>query len=162
MILAIVYLIEWLEKKADDRVTAKVEDTHNKMYALIDEHYSGREARERKAKVDAMIGAYHKDNGRDYKPKHLKQVTTAEERKTRIKEELDGTADDSALIKAQLLDALEEGFTCPDYDSDDWVYEEHTSGEKREHLIQSIMADGLSRADAEKSADDFLAFAKEN
>lgn len=160
MILAIAYLIEWLEVKADEKQTAKVERTHEKMYALIDEHYKGREARERKAKVDAMIGALHKDNGRNYKPKHLKQVTTVEERKTRIKAELDGTADDSELIKAQLLDALDEGFDYSD-DADDWYYEEHADDEKREHLIQYYIGTGISRGEAEVCADKFFAFAKE-
>lgn len=158
MILAIVYLIEWLEKKSDEKQTAKVERTHEQIYSLIDEHYSGREARERKAQADALIGAYQKDNGRDYKPRHLKQVTTVEERKTRIKAELNGTADDSELIKAQILDALDAGFACPD-DDDDWCYEEHTQAEKRERMIQDIMADGLSREEAEASADKFFAFA---
>ena len=65
-----------------------------------------------------------------------------------------------ALLKAQLLDALDMGFCCPDNDDDDWYYEEHTDEEKREHLIQSIIADGLSREQAEISADEFIAFAR--
>ena len=128
MILAIIYLIEWLEDRADRKQTAEIEHTHEQMYALVDEHYSGREARERKAKVDAMIGAYQKDNGRNYKPKNIKQVTTAEERKALIKAELNGTANDDALIKAQLFDAIDNGFSCEyEDDEDDWAYQEHTA-----------------------------------
>lgn len=160
MILAIACFIDWLEDRAERKQTAKIERKHAEMYALIDEHYSGREARERKAQVDAMIGALHKDNGNEYKPKHLKQVTTVEERKKRIKAELDGTANGDELLKAQLLDALDAGFVCPDESDDDWVYEEHTEDEKREHLIQDIMRDGLSREQAEVSADEFIAFAR--
>lgn len=160
MILAIACFVDWLEDRADRKQTAKIERKHAEMYALIDEYYSGREARERKAQVDAMIGALHKDNGKEYKPKHLKQVTTVEERKRRIKAELNGTANGDELLKAQLLDALDMGFCCPDNDDDDWYYEEHTDEEKREHLIQSIIADGLSREQAEISADEFIAFAR--
>lgn len=159
-ILAIAYFIEWLEDISDRKFTAKIEKTHRDMYALIDEHYAGREARERKAQVDAMIGALCKDNSRDYKPKHLKQVTTVEERKKRIKAELDGTADNSELIRAQLLDALGMGFNVPDNDGDDWYYEEHTDDEKREHLIQYYIGIGISRHEAEVRADKFFAFAK--
>lgn len=159
-ILAIAYFIEWFDTMLDDKQTAKIERTHQDMYALIDEHYCGHEARERKAQVDAMVGALYKDNGKDYKPKHLKQVTTVEERKKRIKAELNGTADDSELIRAQLLDALNMGFDYPDSDADDWYYEEHTDEEKREHLIKHIMRDGLSREQAEISADEFIAFAR--
>lgn len=161
-ILAIAYFIEWLETKSDDKQTAKIERTHKEMYDLIDEHYSGREARERKAQVDAMIGALCKDNGREYKPKNLKQVTTVEERKKRIKAELNGTADGSELIRAQLLDALDMGFTAPSNDSDNWYYEEHTDDEKREHLIQYYISTGVSRSEAEADADKFFAFVREN
>ena len=161
-ILAIAYFIEWLETKSDDKQTAKIERTHKEIYDLIDEHYSGNEARERKAQADAMIGALCKDSSREYRPKNLKQVTTAEERKARIKAELDGTADDSELIRAQLLDALDMGFASPDDDEDDWYYEEHTDEEKREHLIQYYIGTGISRNEAEKSADKFFAFAKES
>ena len=159
-ILAIAYFIEWLEVKVDDKSTAKVEHTHEKMYALIDEYYDGHEARERKAKVDAMVGALYKDNGKEYRPKNLKQVTTAEERKSRIKSELDGTADDTELLKAQLLDAIECGFECPDA-ADDWYYEEHSQNERREHLIDSIIAESnVSRQEAEAIADNFISFAE--
>ena len=159
-ILIIVYLIEWFDNRADEKHTADVERTHEQMYALIDENFSGREARERKAQVDVMIGALHKDNGRDYKPKNIKQVTTAKERKMRIKAELDGTADDTELIKAQLLDALDAGFGYPDKDEDDWYYEEHTHDEKREHLIGHFISSGYSRCEAEIKADEFYEFAK--
>lgn len=159
-IIAIAYLIEWLDTKADEKQTAKIERTHEQMYALIDENFSGREARERKAQVDAMIGALHKDIGKEYKPKNIKQVTTVEERKMRVKEELNGTADGTELLKAKLLDALDEGFGYPDNDDDDWYYEEHTHDEKREHLVQYYMSTGCSREDAEASADNFFDFAK--
>lgn len=160
-ILAIAYFIEWLEIRADNKSTSKVEHTHEKMYALIDEHFDGNEARERKAQVDAMIGALYKDNGKEYKPRHLKQVTTAEERKARIKAELNGTADGAELLKAQLLDAIENGFECPDEDGSDWYYEEHTQEERREHLIEDIInGSGISREEAEASADRFIAFAE--
>lgn len=157
LILAIAYLIEWLDSRADDKHTAKIEQTHKEIYALIDENYHGREARERKAKVDAMIGALHKDHGRDYKPRHLKQVTTVEERKALVKAELNGTATDDNLLKAQLLDALDDGFACP-YEVDTWYYEEHTQEEKREHLIEYCMRTGASRSEAEVSADEFFEF----
>lgn len=156
MILAIVYFIEWLEDLSDKKQTAKIEKTHTDMYALIDEHYSGREARERKAKVDAMIGALCKENNRNYKPVSLRQVTTAEERKALVKAELDGTANDDALIKAQLLDAFDAGFGCPNPDEDYWKYEEHTDAEKREHLIEYYINMGVSREEAERSADDLF------
>ena len=91
-ILVIAYFIEWLEDLSDRKQTDKIEKTHTDMYSLIDEHYSGRENRERKAQVDAMIGALCKDNNRNYKPTKLKQVTTVEERKKRIKAELNGAA----------------------------------------------------------------------
>lgn len=162
MILAIIYLVEWLEDRENKKHTAIIEKTHEQIYELIDEHYSGREARERMASVDAMIGAYQKDNGRDYKPASLKQVTTVEERKARVKAELDGTATSDELIKAKLLDALDNGFSYPALDDDDWIYQEHTSEEKREHLIQSIINDGYSREEAERSADNYLMFFKEN
>lgn len=159
LILAIAYFIEWLEDISDRKFTAKIEHTHADMYTLIDENYSGREARERKAKVDVMIGALCKDNGREYKPRKLKQVTTVEERKKRIKAELNGTANSDELLKAQLLDAIDMGFSAPEIDSDDWYYQEHTQNEKREHLIEHIMGNGcITRADAEKSADEFMAF----
>ena len=159
MILAIACFIDWLQQRADNKQTKKIERKHEEMYSLIDKHYSGREARERKAQVDAMIGALHKDNGKEYRPNHLKQVTTVEERKKRIKAELNGTATDDALVKAQMLDALDAGFACPNEDDDCWRYEEHTAEEKRERLIQNIIADGLTREQAEKSADEFIAFA---
>ena len=159
-ILAIAYFIEWLEDRADKKQTSKVEEIHKDIYSLIDEHYSGFEARERKAQADAMIGAVYKDNRRDYRPQNIKMVTTAEERKKRIKAELDGTADDTELIRAQLLDALNLNL---EYDSDDdWYYEEHTEEEKREHLIKYFIREvGDSREDAEKHADNFFKFAKE-
>jgi hypothetical protein len=162
MILAIACFIDWLETRAEDKQTRTIERKHEEMYALIDENYSGREARERKARVDAMIGALHKDNGKEYKPKRIKQVTTVEERKRRIKAELNGTATNDALIKAQMLDALDEGFACLNEYDDCWIYEEHTDAEKRERLIQDIIASGSTRAQAEKSADEFMAFAKGN
>ena len=157
-ILAIAYFIEWLEELSNKKQTAKIEHTHTDMYALIDDYFVGRENRERKAQVDAMIGAICKDNNREYKPNNLKQVTTVEERKERIKAELNGTANDDNLIKAQLLDAFDMGFNCPDNDDDLWHYEEHTQGEKREHLIKYYTDMGISRSDAEKSADDFFEF----
>lgn len=160
MILAIACFVDWLETRAEDKQTAEIERRHEEMYALIDENFEGHEARERKAQVDAMIGALHKDKGKEYKPKRLKQVTTVEERKKRIKAELGGTATNDALVKAQILDALDAGFACPNEDDDCWRYEEHTAEEKREHLIQSIIADGLTREQAEKSADEFIAFAE--
>lgn len=159
MILAIACFIDWLEGRAEDKQTAKIERKHKEMYALIDDTFEGREARERKAQVDAMIGALHKDNGKEYKPKNLKQVTTVEERKARIKAELNGTATNDKLVKAQILDALDAGFACPNEDDDCWRFEEHTAEEKRERLIQNIIADGLTREQAEKSADEFMAFA---
>lgn len=160
-ILAMAYFIEWLELRAKREQTAKIEEIHENIYSLIDEHYDGYEARERKAQADAMIGAICKDNGRDYRPQNIKMVTTAEERENRVKAELDGTADDSELIRAQLLDALDEGvkWDCSD---DNWYYEEHTDDEKREHLIEYFIREtGDSRSDAEKHADDFFKFAKE-
>lgn len=160
MILAIACFIDWLETRTEDKQTAKIERKHEEMYTLIDENYEGREARERKAQVDAMIGALHKDNGKEYRPKHLKQVTTVEERKKRIKAELNGTATNDGLVKAQILDALDAGFACPNEDDDCWRFEEHTAEEKRERLIQNIIADGLTREQAEKSADEFIAFAE--
>lgn len=160
MILAIACFIDWLEQIEYNKQTAKIERKHEEIYALIDEHYEGREARERKAQVDAMIGALHKDNGKEYRPKHLKQVTTVEERKRRIKAELNGTSTNDELVKAQILDALDAGFNCPNEDDDCWRYEEHTEDEKRERLIRNIIASGLTRADAEQSADEFLAFAR--
>lgn len=159
MILAIAYLIDWLEKKSSEKYNAKIEDTHKQMYDLIDGHFSGREARERKAKVDAMIGAISKGNGRDYKPEHLKQVTTVEERKGLVKAELNNTANDDALTKAQILDALDAGFGCPN-NVDDWYYEEHSQAEKRERLVQYYMNAGIERNKAEASADEFFGFAK--
>lgn len=162
LILAIAYFIDWLEDRQEKKQTEKIEHTHEQLYDLIDEHYSGREARERKAEVDAMIGALHKDNGREYKPKNLKQVTTAEERKTRIKAELDGTANDDELIKAQLLDALDEGYICPSDTANTWYYEEHTQEEKREHLVQYYIGTGVSRQEAESYADKFFEFAERN
>ena len=160
MILAIACFIDWLEQLADDKQTRIIESKHKDMYALIDESFDGREARERKAQVDAMIGALHKDNGKEYKPKHLKQVTTVEERKKRIKAELNGTATGDELLKAQILDALDAGFACPDEDDECWRYEAHTAEEKRERLIQNIIADGLTKEQAEKSADEFMALAE--
>lgn len=157
-ILAIAYFIEWLEELSCKKRTSKIEETHTQMYALIDEHFSGRENRERKAQADVMIAALCKDNNREYKPKNLKQVTTVEERKKRVKAELDGTATDDELIKAQLLDAIDCGF---EFDDDDyWYWEEHTQDEKREHLIQYFINDtGASRHEAEVSADRFFEFA---
>ena len=161
MILAIAYFVEWVDDKANKKQTENLEHTHKEMYALIDGYCSGREARERKAKVDAMIGALCKDNGKEYKPKNIKQVTTAEERKKLIKAELKGTANDDELIKAQILDALDAGFSMPDeddeYDETDWYFEEHSADEKREHLIQYYMKSGVSRIEAEESADNFYA-----
>ena len=156
-ILVIAYFIEWLEDLSDRKQTDKIEKTHTDMYSLIDEHYSGRENRERKAQVDAMIGALCKDNNRNYKPTKLKQVTTVEERKKRIKAELNGAANDDELVKAQLLDALDCGFEFDD-ETDGWYYEEHTQEEKREHLIQYFINTGASRHEAEVSADNFFKF----
>ena len=59
-----------------------------------------------------------------------------------------------------MLDALDNGFDCPDSDEDDWYYEEHTDDEKREHLIEYFISTGVSRSEAEVSADKFFAFAK--
>ena len=142
MLLAIAYFIDWLEKRSQERQTRIIEQKHKQMYALIDEHCGKNEARERKAQVDAMIGALYKNTNREYKPTSIKQVTTAEEREKRIRKELNGTAiNEDNVLKARLLDALDSGALLPDDEEHYWRYMEHAEEEKIEHLAKCIMRD---------------------
>ena len=154
IILAIMYLLERLDTKSLNKATEKVAEVHEKFYNLIDEHYDGYEARERKAQVDTMIAAYWKDNGREYNP-IFDQVTTKTERKERVKRELGGTSTDAELVRAKLLDIAYDNDKIEVFNDEDVEY---TQEQKRELFIHSLMKSGNTRAEAEVKADRFYGF----
>lgn len=91
MIIAIALLIDWADTRRERRVQRDTEAAHKRAYEAIDKAYGDTlEAREYKAELDVLVERELDKQGREYKPEHLKQVTTAKERKERAKCERDG------------------------------------------------------------------------
>ena len=112
VILAIAYAIRFLDNKSEEKSRREVEVVHKKMYDLIDEHFGSAPeiAREYKADADAYICGVWKELGRDYNPASVDQVTTAKERRERVKAEVDGCGDiyrANKRNKAMLMDAAD-------------------------------------------------------
>lgn len=108
--------IAWIIGKADDRRYKRsqkaCEKVHQRMYDLIDEHFAGMPAHARayKADADTFIHGVWKEAGKDYRTTGLKEVTTAKERRERIKAVESGEYDSykaHALERAEILDAID-------------------------------------------------------
>lgn len=91
MIIVIALLIDFADVTHERKVQRNTETAHKKAYDAIDKAYGNTlEAREYKAKLDVLVERELGKQGREYKPEHLEQVTTAKERKERAKYERDG------------------------------------------------------------------------
>lgn len=91
MIIVIALLIDFADVTHERKVQRNTEAAHKKAYDAIDKAYGNTlEAREYKAKLDVLVERELGKQGREYKPEHLEQVTTAKERKERAKYERDG------------------------------------------------------------------------
>ena len=91
MIIIIALLIDWVDTTHERRVQRDTEAAHKKAYDAIEKAYGDTlEAREYKAELDVLVERELDKQGREYKPEHLEQVTTAKERKERAKCERNG------------------------------------------------------------------------
>ena len=160
LMLFIMYGIEYLDNKREARSTKSVEETQQKLYDLIDEHFGDTPAcaRERKAEVDMMIKQHWDDLGREYKPENVKQVTTAEERSKRSKAMRNGTYTEyraHKLKKAQALDAIDDAI-------DEKLYQydlEHEKNSGKEYFINKCMSNGDTYEVALGKYNNVIAFA---
>ena len=91
LIILIALLLDWGDAKRENKIQRNIEAAHKKAYAAIDEAYGDTiEAREHKAKMDTLVERELDKRSRRYNPKDLVQVTTAKERRERVKCERDG------------------------------------------------------------------------
>lgn len=157
LMVGIIYLIEWADDRANAQSTKATEETHKKLYALIDEHFgdSPAQARERKAEVDMIIHEHFKDIGRKYSPAAVKQVTTDKERKERFKACSEGRYSAykvKQFEKAQVLDAIDDAIVDKMID-----VERSQSGGNKEYAITKLMErQNISRDEATKRINNFM------
>ena len=155
-ILGIAYFVRFLDERDERKSKAKVEVVHQQMYDLIDEHFgdSPELAKEYKADADAYVCGVWKELGRDYTPTKVKQVTTAKERKERIKAENDGRGDiyrATKRNKAMLLDAIDNAWAeaVADARMADPLFSPTVPELGRERTINEIMGTlGMNREEA--------------
>ena len=107
MLLLIVILIEFLQKRTDDSYSRDIEKKHKELAEM----YQGNPlvVREMKARAETMIHSGMKEyQDIDYKPKGIKEVTTPEERAARRKAELEGKKYIHEWTEDQINDVIEE------------------------------------------------------
>lgn len=160
-ILGVAYLIDWLEGKSVEKQTRDIEELHRNAYRWVDEHTEHYAvARERKAQIDTLIKNCVESQGRTYRPKGIRQVTTEEEREERNEATRNGKQYHSEdMVLAVLAEESKSKYT----EDDVWECSSHTDAERRERFINRLMRNlDISRAEAIQRADTFYAEAKRN
>lgn len=108
--------VNYMDNKRVTRSTEAVEKAQAEWYAWIDEHMKPIPAREVKAYTETVIAETWGDNGMEYRPKNVKQVTTAKERKERAKAYHSGKTYAPKLNDDQILELALEMIPQDKYD----------------------------------------------
>lgn len=159
----LIMAIAWIIGKADDRRINRsqknCEETHAKMYALIDEHFKGYPAHARayKADADTLIHGLWREAGRAYKPSGIREVTTAKERRERIKAIESG---EYGRYKAQALEQAER-LDVIDRAAARMTARENISREQGiENVTRDLISKGMDADEARAKAENFRKFAE--
>ena len=156
-----IVAIAWLIGKADDRRARRTqkncEEVHEKMYALIGEHFKGHPAHIRayKADADTFINGVWKEAGKKYEPVGIRQVTTAKERRERIKAVESGTYGSykaHELEKAQVLDAIDRASARMTVESRPNIL---TREQGIENMTKDLVIKGMDTDEARAKAENF-------
>lgn len=157
LMVGIMTLFEKLDDRREARSYESVQETHNKLYNLIDKHFgdSPAQARERKAEVDMIIHEHWKEKGREYKPTKVDEVTTRKERKERLKACENGcysTYRAKQFEKAKVLDAIDEAIIDKMVD----IEMSQPKGSKEYAITRMMERLNISRDEATRRVDNFM------
>ena len=147
MIIVIVLLIDWANTVRENKIQRNVEEAHQKAYEKIDKAYGDTpEAREFKAELDTLVERELKSQGREYRPAHLEQVSTAKERAERAKCEDKGVGYISEPARKALAKqmAYDKNF---EYSVEQRMRVFGCSREEAEEIVKrNFEADGITRS----------------